>query len=646
MSITRICDWVARHPVRFLFYSFLASAAIGLLSFALLLCRQGGAFESWLANRLQVSAWTECLGLQVNSLDVQCLRAGCPLGIVVKDISFRQQDPEKIAVDVQRVHLSLSEGLSIHKISVNTGLETDPITIERVEASFSARKITIHNTKVLLGANPGDFSLKLKELSVSELSFPPDSGETLAVRKLEVVEVDLFLQPGEDGKWSLAGAQPLSSIRKRLAEKAEPLMETFRRGIARVRTGVRWALIIGTALFLFVKLLLLRPLPAPASLRVLATLSVLFPFGYYLFFRHLSVLWLLLASFLASLTVAVLLHRILYRRGREFHQRWEPFLLDLVSPVVFLPLLIVHGFTLSLPAGLPSTVSIAEFEAHKTRGVLLLDSNTPQATFVRLDIPAITANNISVGLGPALTELRTLDVDKVFLRGELETNFLSQPLEKVQYIPLEWKRDHRLALCLSATVTSHESSLGSPPECPLVSGALPELAIGASVFIAPSERELQFLTKTRLRTPLLDVWLEADGNSRSMHIQRIESLGPKESPVQIAGGSGTLSWERGLRTMIHLRQLALPFATPRISADWAEISASSSRKPEKLILTTDLGGVTLATEATEEGYVTNIDKARIRSGEAWPITATSTVGNSAASSVGRFPVISVPWRRV
>lgn len=609
MSITRICGWVVRYPVRFLFYSFLASTAIGLLSFALLLCRQGGAFESWLANRLQIRAWTERLGVEFSSIDVQCLRADCPLGVVVKDISFRQQIPEKIAVDVKRVHLGLFEGLSIHKIRINTGQETDPITIERVEASLSARKITIHNTEVLLGANPGDFSLKMKELSVSELSFPPDSGETLAVRKLEVIEVDLFLQPGEDGKWSFAGAQPLLSIPKPLAEEAESLMDFFRRGIARVRTGVRWALIIGTALFLFVKLLLLRPLPAPASLRVLATLSVLFPFGYYLFFRHLSILWLLLASFLASLTVAVLLHRILYRRGREFHQRWEPFFLDLASPVVLLPLLIVHGFTLSLPAGLPSTVNIAKFEVHKTHGVLLLDSNTPQATHVRLDIPAITANNISVGLGPALTELPTLDVDKVFLRGELETNFLSQPLEKVQYIPLEWKRDHRLALCLSATVTSSESSLGSPPECPLVSGALPELAIGVSAWWVPAEDKFQFITKTRLQTPLLDVWLEADGNSRSIHIQRIETLGPKESTVQIAEGSGSLSWEGEPWSIIRLRRLALPLATSRISADWAEISASSSREPEKLKLTADLGGVTLA---TEEGYVANIDKARIR----------------------------------
>ena len=585
--------WIKRHPFRFAVYALivlaLGAAAIGVPRWS---CRSNGLLKRWADLRALHQA-AEQIGIRYSVGSARaCFGASWRTALEGLDVQFSRQP---LLVHTSRIELS-ARGVSIDEVAVGTLAQPNLITIHHTQGDIFFRSLETRQVRVLFGAAATDSHLSAESISVTGVSLSRSSNGTLRIGQALVEDVRTVVQPGPGGAWNLDGLKSLQNLLDSLSNRPLVSLQALYEALARFRALLFWVL-VGTAVLLVVlKLVAVRRLQLnPLRLFVVAVAATLPIVCYALLFRHLSIISFVLLSLLASLLLALLLELTTYRSGGEWHQRWEPFAIDLIASFTLLPLLVVYGLTPTRPASAPS-IEIAEASVRNVHATVR-DPGISGGPLASLALPEIHSEGLTVGVDPLSAELRSISLGRASFRGAL-IGSLPSKLTDIRWLPRSWFTPRETVLC----GTLHDSALREPAqgltECGEGSTGFPFIAVDVAARLGLAPLRADYTVETHVRMAGLDAGIDAEGTQHAIQVQRVESL--PDSKLEIGGGSGSIAWSGGLTTGFTLRHVQIPDFVRLQSAE-TRLAVPSLTQPASFD-----AGLTLrdATVLTERGKAT------------------------------------------
>src|SRR2546425_1178146 len=360
---------IQQHKVRLVIYLLSAATILAAVGAIFRLCRRGSSLVAWLADRPALHRLSEQVGVQysIRSLDICCPSKGCFWGASAAGVDLRfTQQPIRVRLD----HLQVSpiKGISLQGVAIGTTATPDLITVDHVRTNLQVAEL--RQMHVLLGVNSSDSYLRVEKVTAAGLTLSRDPSQTLTFRQVALDGAKAVLHRGSDDAWHFERARSLGGLLQSLASRPVLSLDALYRAAARLRRLLAWVLAGLATLLIGLKLLLTRGLHLKWPWMPITALAVILPLLCYgVLFWRTSLLGFVLLSSLASLAAAAGLERARYRRASEWHQRWEPLALDVISPIVLLPLLVVRG-VLPRQAMLLPSIHVAEAIVRNTSATL------------------------------------------------------------------------------------------------------------------------------------------------------------------------------------------------------------------------------------------------------------------------------------
>lgn len=578
--------WIRRHPYRFVVYVLALVACAAALIIPRWCCREKGLLTT-LANLGALHRTAGEIGI---SYSVGSIRASFHPSWTVElhDIDLGFTGPPLI-INTSRIDLS-GHGVLLGGIDVGTAAAHNLITIDRLQADLFFRKVETYQAQVFFGAAPTDSYLSAGQITVTGLSLPRSPNDPLEVGRVAVEDVESTIRPAPNGVWNFAGLTSLRALLDGLT--ARPLFspETLYRLMARLRALLVWV-VAGTVILLAVfKLVLVRGLRLRLALDVLVAAAAVLPIiCYVLLFPHFSMVSFLLLSLLASLLLAVLLERTVYRAGKEWHQRWEPFTLDVLGAGALLTMLSAHGLVPKRPITAPS-IKVVDASVRSLRAIVR-DPQLGEGALASLVLPEINAHDATVVVDPLSTELRSINLGRASFQGSL-IGGLPSTLKAIRWLPRTWLEPGRVILCgnvrdsgLPAPAIRWEGCAGDSTDSPWV-------ATDVAVKLGLAPLNANYAVETRAKINGVDSVIGADGNEHSAYIRKVESL--PGSKVQIRSGSGGVALGSGLTARLALNRLQFRDSLLLRSIE-TRLAIPALDRPADLDAALTLGGVTATT---------------------------------------------------
>jgi hypothetical protein len=571
MRLLSILDWISEHPIRFTVYLLLPVSIFSVLVAPMLFCHCGGGALETLINRPVFRDAAEKMGVRytVGATRLCCLRDGWFWGIDVDSVDIElTQQPLLIHVDQSKV--APLRGISINELLIGVPASPDLIRADHMQTDLFLKRIETQQVQILLGNTLADSYVRTANVTLSGLSPPRGSDRALTVGNIETDGVDIFLQRGSNGEWNSDRGHSLRQVAENLVIRPVFSLDALY-GIFRRLRRILLLILIGLALLLVVlKFLLVRNLQAGRGPTLTVALAVLVPIACYgILFESLSLVRFLLVSLLVVLGIAWLLQRTVYRTGREWHQRWEPFALDILAVFALLPVLIAYGFLPTNPSIL-RTVRVAETRVNRL-SASLRDSKIGPGLLADLKLPEITARDLSLDLDPISAKVTNVNLGRAALHGIADSD-LATALRQYEWLPRTWTGSQQILIC--GNFRDLASAIkGVQRECtPQPQGAQLVFDVVAGLKLVPAA--VRYSIRSRVQSSLLDANLEMDGNERSLKVGSLRSS--PTSAIRIGGGSGTISFnplklnlrlsKLGFRDQVRLQtldtSLSLPFSNP------------------------------------------------------------------------------------
>src|SRR5262249_37421059 len=128
-----------------------------------------------------------------------------------------------------------------------------------------------------------------------------------------------------------------------------------------------------------------------------ASISFMVPAGaYLLLFSSVSIRTFLTGILLTTVSEALLMWHFIYRRAPEWHERIEPAVVDLLSPLVILPILVAVSVLGLLAASMPDSVPVQVVKSTASRVVLRMRSKPCCAhDFAEIQLDTMNAENLA-----------------------------------------------------------------------------------------------------------------------------------------------------------------------------------------------------------------------------------------------------------
>lgn len=485
----RITSWVRTHPVRTGFYGALAALFLAVvLSFSSpqILSK----LVTWLARRPLFHRQMEQVGLRysVQIVRLRFPQTRTPLGIELEDLGLEFVSCPLVA-RVRRIEVSTRRGLEAEKIKAGTREVTDLIQLEALSLDPAAKKAFVRNVSIPLGSGRSNSGVSVREVAVQGFEIRANSTGPIAIENVIVKGVGTDLVRGPDGTWESSRARILLKLLQDFPKRPPISIVALARLLAQYRSVLWWTILIVSVLLLLLKGFATLPGSGPKLRTSVAVSAVLLPIiCYRVLFHPVALTRFFVLSLLASFALACFLEVVLYRKKRAWHARWEPFALDVLSPVILLPLLCARGVlppSLTLPDGL----RVAEARFREVRTVARLNG-AGATNVVRLSAPLIAVDDFALGANHALPDAWTTEFRRARLQAELEADF-SAELGRIHYLPEDWRGPQRATLCAdvygfpSGTRPTLSAGLSGVP-CANERSKGPEVQVLAAASILPA----------------------------------------------------------------------------------------------------------------------------------------------------------------
>jgi hypothetical protein len=634
--------WISRHPFRAVVYALVLSVAVlSVVDVWLLHGRISGALAVRLAQLPAVRSVA-----QFRTARVACCETKCLLLTEVDGLSFTPPGSNGLGIDIGRVSTCNSEA-KIDNFTLRDAAKRSLVSAAGVKLDLAAVPLDVKIDGIALGSNPSlatvgsadlraelrdreiviagasandihaaDDLLAIPNVSIARTSVPRTPDPEIVVPLVTVSGAAARLERRSDGSWKLPDAAQVQALASSLQEAYALLLANYAKIAPAVRAFAFWLVVVVTVAVIAGKLALTA---AGLWLRVI---SAAIPAGagyllYLLAVRNPAVYLATGAAIAAGLVIAI------YRKSPEWHQRMEPALVDLVSPVLIGLSLMVHAFALAPLPGQPRHVTIAQVLIGPTSASLLaagvgsaaaevagvevdrirldlalpgiqidrVQANTSKVTTspdaLRSSVPQILAEGIRAGKGSAPR-------GSVSLRGVAQSPLLANQLDKFHFLPDTVRRPAPATFCMAW-------NLGV--ELPAGCQAGDALAVRGSVDLADLNK-ISFAVDTTVRASGVAIGSSAAGDTTSARLTRIRSL--PASSVRIDAGRGQFTWSGGVRGQIDLEHVeASGFRTDKLAL---RTDIASQRQLTAHAAAQQMRGPVGGGEVTLESVVLNVTR--------------------------------------
>jgi hypothetical protein len=595
--------------VRPVFYSLIAIALAAVTLLGLSIYRNGIRIPTSILNSgvAQDIALRYGVRYSMKSLEIGCLGRDCPLDIRAGALDVEIQIPEPLRIHLDEALWSRGNPLTTGKLEVRSGNRPPLVRVDKLQADLSTLRGTLYSIQIgLLPNGPSPelgsvaFDANAKEVIAHTLKLSSVNVDTIqlngwataadnyiALDRLDITGI--HVSPSQ----STAPVTPATTICQQLPSTADlggdvmapfrPLLPLLLKDI-QILHGDLWTIALVAAIaILILKLLSLLWLWRSPLMLLLPIFTAAAPFALYFL---LGDALLVAAGVLA--VIAILLRVFVYRRGERWYQRWEPFVVDLASVVVLLPLL---GLGIALPpfpeppAGLQlDRIEVADIDGRPTgtaqfdipkatiQGLrIALPGTDPQlevgvssieipktnirvAPSSRITLDGMLVDEVNVAYDPSRREVGNIGAHAK-LAGLFESDALARELRNIEFLR---GIDMRSRVGFDADVRA------AGPEAPSrVSTQFPRsknlVAVNAAINLKPVECTVSFDVATRIQTEPLMLTARADGDTESIRIRSLRSI--PGSPIQVAGGSGSLQLSGAPTLSLNLDSIRGTFGT-------------------------------------------------------------------------------------
>ena len=679
-------------------------AIVVLLGLAVASYFQNGTFANSLAN-----SWvTRCLASRygitysVDSIRIRSLDGIANFQVEAEGIEFDLETEDPLQSEVARFYFAREGPLSIDHpkiefeskrlllaaervgvadgvFKINKSRFDGPSSdlsgsIDAIEVSTEELNAAFRGVKIPSGRESDSPSVRVAEV----LTSPPLSSErSLRFEQINLSGVNVQIPARETSAPMCEEIWSQVSAGGDIVRPIELLLEAIPDLIKRLQSDLSWLPWIAVAILFLVKLFVTiwiycarRPkrLP-PAGKHFLLGLAAVLPpvVVFVLGSRTLSLPWMLVAAALASLAVAFVLRRMVYRHAGVWYQRWEPFAVDCTAFLI-VPVLTLQGLELPPLPDLPSTFQIDRLEAVRTSVIagaercedayqIHLTSPRTQVAGVEaslgdssgeglslavadIEIPNSLLKVSSVSDSDSRRELASVSTDSTLhgirvrvdaenqriedfragigLSGEAASSALREELRRVRFLAARAEQLARATFDLNLelrgsgeTVTAADlpepdSSQSQFSGQALVSFDSEQCAAQPAT---NSRTEAYYAANGHLRVADADIKIAADGDLQVAHIRSI--LSTAGSAVKVAG-SGEIALGERVAPQLTLNGLEALLGSYRLSVDSTKFDAAipvSCTPSGAQRFSVAVDGASISTTEDGESYVTKIAKA-------------------------------------
>lgn len=541
----RLSSWVQTHPLRACLYGTLAGlflAAVLSISSPKIL----SGILTWLVDRPLFHRQLEQIGLRysVQGVRLRLFQGDNSLHLEIENPSLEFLF-QPFVVRIERIEFSSRRGFVADRIQAGTRGHADLIQVETSSFEPASQKAVAQNVGIPFGSDPSRSGAIIGEVVTQGVRFRGGPSGWPEIEKVVVSGVETHLARDPDGTWDLSRARLLSELFQEFVARPPISITAIEKLLAQYRSFLLWAILAASALLLLLKAIVTLSDSQPVLRAVVIIFAVLSPIVcYLLFFRRVTLAGFLLLSLLVSVVAASLLELLQYRKRLAWHERWEPFALDVFSPLILLPLLCVRGV---LPSSLtlPNGIRIGETQLREVKTAVRFN-NAEAGNTIRLTLPYLVVDDFALGAGRVLSNVPTITFRRARLQAELEADF-SRALQKIRYLPAQWRVPQRVTVC--AEVRGFPS--GVKPVLSADLSGLPclnhqsetaSVSVLAAASLLPSPLKLAFVSRGRIQTPGIGLLMDTEGDQEGVRIRSIHST--DESRVKIQHGSAALRLSR------------------------------------------------------------------------------------------------------
>ena len=508
-----------------------------------------------------------------------------------------------------------------------------------LRATLGDNEIAIERTSVDTIRAVDDL-LVIPNVLIARTSVPRAAGPAIVVSLITVSGADARVERRSDGSWKLPDAAAVQVLASGLQEAYAVLLANY----ARIAPGVRgfafWLVIVVTLAVIAGKL----ALTAAGLWQRVISAAIAAGAGYLLYLMPVRnpVLYLVAGGAIAAgLVIAI------YRKSPEWHQRVEPAVIDLMSPVLIGLSLMLHAFALAPLPGQPGRVNIARVQIGPTNASLLaggigsakadvagvevggiiidlglpgilidrVQANGSRVTTspdaLRSSVPQILAEGIRAGKGLAPR-------GRVSLRGVAQSPLLADQVRKFRFLPDALRQPAPATFCMAWNL-----GLELPPGCRQADA----LTLRGSLDLADLSR-VSFAADTTVRASGVAVGSRAAGDMAGARVTRLRSL--EGSSVRIGAGKGRFSWTQGAHGQIDLEEVeAYGFRSSQLAL---RTDIGSQRQLAAHATAQRIRGIAGGGELALESVVFDLSREPGAAGD--PVTSRTVIRNLSYSSTG------------
>lgn len=621
MNWQRIHEWMRMHPVRSTVYALLfAGLASGVAASLAVLAGWGDGLLTRIAHsaalqervqrslRVQYTVKSVHVGLNPSECGLSIRFSGA--GAQLIEVGARVQTDQAqicwpssaLASDVRLGTVEQPDLLSVASASIsgtrefrlvtvewNDGNGAALLTVDRATTNLVTFQSEVSGIRVLPGG-----TAPLAEVEQASSGALHLSGNAARLDSAEARNVSLFLEQGPDARWNVqSGLARIAAAAQTASNVARRSLATLSRVASRVGLLLLYLAVFFCAAVFLLKLLITHsPRALPWRLVVAGAPVLLSVALRWLLFGAVSLRAFAVVSIFGVISIAVALQVWLYRRAKEWHQRWEPAVADVVAPLLILPLLVGYGYSSFGSFKRPPDVSFS-LTASKVDNVLTRIRVDPcgRTDLAQLRVRQAGVENLNLALDSVQLALRTLEVERAFAQGEAQSS-LSGELQKLHYLPTSWRQVSGVPFCVTSALRSGAADPSLLPGCDPGPG-FPTVAVTAVV--NPDLANQTATVSATVRTAPVALHLEANGDLKNgVRITVLRSL--PDSTLRVGNGAGLIALTHNIGARFRLNDLGI--STPASTLSILSLDLSGHIPPAcssgKTSLSARLSGMKIA----------------------------------------------------
>jgi hypothetical protein len=599
--------------VRILFYSVATIVVAAVAILGLTIYRQGIRVPKFVLNSPPAQRIAARYGVRYNleSLQIGCLGRNCAGEVNSGALDIGIQIPEPLRVHLNETHSSRGKPLTVSGLEVRSGSGPPLAEVDSFQVDLPTNHVVAKGLRIGTLSTVGsvEFDGGSKQVTARGIRFSSVSVDTihlagwasspenyLVLNRLDVSGIKMSPTQASAANTTICAQLPSSAdLGGEALVPLRPLLPLLLKDVELLHGDLlRIAFALAIAILILKLLSVLWLWRSPLFL-LLPVVPAAVPLALYFWFRET-----LLVGTLIMVAISILLRIFVYRRGEHWYNRWEPFVVDVASVAILLPLM---GYRIELPpfpappagvqldrievAEVSGQTSIAQFEIPQTsiRGLrVALPSATPQLEVgiasiqipktnitsppsLRIRLDAMMIDDVNVVYDP---NRRSVDDIGAHLRlaGLLESNALQRELRNVEFL--------RGINSSSRVGFDADVRASGPNRLPEVSTRFPKsgnpVAVNVAVRLKPVECSATFDLAARIQTEPLMLTARADGDIGSIQIRSLRST--TGSPIQIASGSGSVTLNGSPSLSLSLESIGGSFGSTQLNVDSVGITAS------------------------------------------------------------------------